>query len=810
MVVIHVDEGRINPLNDKPKEAKTAEQKAALIKEAAKILLSGQYNLGADAYLSFWTCGTTQTVRQAVTRLHIQSPLGDKDELLTVDADGVEEGIGVNTVRLSNTSLRADNPLECIMGRLIDMAFHHAVINNDVLTSNKNLLEDDNSQTISRLRKDKKMRHEVGLHLVFLAGFSACLGTQASAGKSPSGKSTGVSEPIEDDPLQLMEPPLCAAVPQPSRLLSPPKGAKKREKTVFKPQNTDFGLEQKGAHESIRIAPKKSTGPALNQNLTIKTAEASPVIKPSSTVSLVGNENVFNDYEIGFMQSILDDLTIAQYITGHEVVQKLPVPTRAAEIKGNPQVPLPWMSMNAMQRPDPEGQVKLNSTWQMDSNFALTLGFFNDNPIVNANFLDTLQHHTKIAIWLVARRLGGPLDRFTVIPMEGKVYEIAQNIKVDFKRKRGNLDLPENDPLNQGEVENVLIDGVFRTIETSDAAADFRLARFGTPTAGNIDLNRQFVSMVGPGKAPSGGEGMDLPEYMALIKQIVDTLKVFTEEEIANNQAGKDMPRLGYVFDTLTITVRINPNTGRMLPYSEIDNERENRSVLIDSPGIGKNGLNGLSKALGLRLEKLDQQNQAKKVILNTEAIKKLSSDQNGTFLRFTLPPLIAAKDEKRLIEEPGVKEQMALLWACTELLLSDDDPFNKGGLEPREFALVYWKDRDHTLHRDPEDAVYMGKPLNMATGVIETNIPCGAIRASGMIVGNVHTHPFDDKDAPKPSPKDQANARSGHCGRQFYIISQRFVFEYFSDDNEPKKIGTRESVLPKGVRCDTKAKELP
>ena len=52
----------------------------------------------------------------------------DKDETIRDVANGIEEGVGLNTVVVSNVTLRSDNPIECTMGRLVDMAFHHSVI----------------------------------------------------------------------------------------------------------------------------------------------------------------------------------------------------------------------------------------------------------------------------------------------------------------------------------------------------------------------------------------------------------------------------------------------------------------------------------------------------------------------------------------------------------------------------------------------------------------------------------------------------------------------------------------------------------
>ena len=162
VAVVFAEGGEISPVPGGKREAGTREEKEAVRDEARKRLMSGQYNLGADAYISFWTCGRTATVREAIERLTIEvkDTKDNENERLREQADGTEEGFGVNFVRLSNVALRSDNPIECTMGRIIDMAFHHAVLGDRGLSRD--------------LIQSKDARHQAGLHLIHLAGLSAC------------------------------------------------------------------------------------------------------------------------------------------------------------------------------------------------------------------------------------------------------------------------------------------------------------------------------------------------------------------------------------------------------------------------------------------------------------------------------------------------------------------------------------------------------------------------------------------------------------------------------------------------------------
>src|SRR5262249_15240355 len=153
----------ISPLIDPSRPARTREEKAPILEAARTRLMAGDYPLAADAYISFWTCGRTRTLREAVGGLEVQLPTDDTERILRDDANGLEESLGVNVIRLSNVALRATNPIECTMGRIIDMAFHHAVKLNVGL--NADLLVAPPPRTTPPV-VDTTPRHLAGLHLI--------------------------------------------------------------------------------------------------------------------------------------------------------------------------------------------------------------------------------------------------------------------------------------------------------------------------------------------------------------------------------------------------------------------------------------------------------------------------------------------------------------------------------------------------------------------------------------------------------------------------------------------------------------------
>lgn len=763
VALVLAESGEIAPLADPDRPAFAEADKQTIVDRARERLIAGEYQLAADAFIDFWTCGRTPAVRHAVDRLRVLLPENQQDENLRSKANGQEEDptLGINGVRVSNTALRADNPVECTMGRLVDMAFHHALKGEVGLSPG---LSD---------ASEPSLRHQAGLHLIALAGLGSCAGNLARP-RVVRNEPAGIDAPLLNDPLATLDPPACARTPQETRLLRPAKDAKDRAGPTFRLLDQVYRLHEGEGTLDTTVGPRSVS------------TTSEPVISAAATVALTGSPELLADYEIGFMQTILDDLAIAEYVSGHVVVQRLPVPLRTVDPKESAVTPPPWMALSAVRQPDAKGDAKVEGTWRLQTAFETALNRL--LPAQEGDFLDTWQRRTGVAIWLLKRRIDAPADRFGVEVIDGRTYELTQHLDLAARRSRGDLlkgNIPQPDnPQPGGEAENLRAQGGFEVFQTSDSAADLRMAQFGGAIPEHIDLARQVTRILEP-RALAEGEGLTSPEYTDIVRRILDT------PEILDEKGQRAAPRLGFVFNDLTVTIQLDRATGRMIPVSGLVARRTgavfatktNASVSVDSPGLGQVALNHLALALGLRLEKRDFLGEARAVVLRRSDIPA-----NGALV-IRLQKLQA---ERQLIDDPDVRHEMAEMWACSELT-SRSERF----LISKEFARTYWVDRNGALQRLPPTEFFTSTANGEA---LTTNIECGNL--AGAALGTVHTHPEDSGDGPNPSEADVALSKTERCGRQNFIISKDLVVMYASG-RAGQPIGERRSLLPPGVTCN-------
>ncbi|MEO7242785.1 MAG: hypothetical protein ABIW85_07705, partial [Variovorax sp.] len=744
VALVLAEEGAIDPLPQGATHARNDAEKGAIRDAARARLAGGQYALAADAYMSQWTCGRTATVSQAVERLTIKLPEDkvelndrDKDESIRARANGTEQGIGVNTVRLSNVALRADNAIECTMGRLVDMAFHQAVFG------------------------DADLRgfapHPAGLHLIHLAGLAACSGRHASASDEP-GKFQGIDVPLADDP-RAGKRLACMPPPQPTRLLSPTAGAKNREAPTFEVVDSHY-LPGTGRFTSNFDPDAKGnarTRLILTPNQDILTA--------SAQVQLKGQPETFADYEVGFMQAVTDDETQVDYDSGHHVIQGLPTPVRLAHLKGDAAATPPWTSLSAMQRPDAEGKVSLAGIGARLATEA-AIGLQQVDNALPLAAIAGFEHDSHIAVWLVARRLGAPLDRFSVHFIDGVTYSLVQLTHLEHRRKR--------DPLFEGDSKSVSTDkevvgfnGGFRAGKPSLLPADPSEARFDQPVASDIGWFNQVRQVVDAAAATPAGMG--LPEVSRAAAEILDGLEV----------DGTRTPRLGFDYIPLTIRLPIVRRTGRL------QNLGGTIAVHIDGPGLGNVAAHELARALDFRIR--DRSFQPNDVVVRPSIIP--GSGEFGNVI-VKLPALgqpanLPAENQPDLTKRADVRNNMAEALACTQLTATPK--FIEVGV--REFGRAYTMDRDKGLHAFPSDRLAVG--TEEQGGVHELRMPCPE-PSEGAALGDFHTHPEPEE---VPGIDDADAERAKHCGPQHFIVSEAGVFRFFPDKTVQKVNVT----LPKG-----------
>ncbi len=758
VVLVLAEKGAISNVGETQVDL-TGKKDEAVRNAAVARLLAGQYRQEADAYISFWTCGRTPTVRQAVKRLLVL--LSDAAQRLIVAppvvANGQEEGIGPNNVRLSIQALRADNPVECTMGRIVDMAFHHSTIG-------------DASLGAALSTEDPTTRHAAGLHLIHLAGLTACTGRFAEK-KGTGLRIEGIDEPLVSDPLATATIPACARSPQSTRLLVPSAGEKQRQAPEFitfvEKYLPKSGSPQRGTLSNVSI--KEKTDPIVNAVTPVE-----EVITASATVGLVGDVRTFGDYEIGFILNILGDLTTADYVTGDQVLHQLSAPIRAAQLPKEPPVPEPWMAAGAAKRPDASGVARdIEGSWKLNLDFASFFSFFIGSAENRRGQLDFLQRKTNVGIWLAARRVGAPVDRFSVIPLGGRIFQVIQDLDLEARRVGGDL-LPEDRDSPGVEHEHLFSTGTFVASETSFEPADFKRAVLLNPAASEIDLTRQ-VRRFRVHKAPA--DGISETEFKEIVREILDSIQIFgSDEDMKTNTDAKTVARLGFDFTALDISIPVTRSTGRTA----------GNLIVVKAPRLGDRVIFHLLKALALRLAKTDSLKKGKSIVLSADAVKRLPGDDRTGNVDVHLDPLVNKEPDLAFIQNGiNVIDDMTEMIVCTRIMA-------ERRLDPREFGATYWMDRDKKLHREPADRFQMGKSSLDCT--FDLQLPCIEHR-TGMVIGSVHTHPGcipKDPDATKnPSPTDLKFSGSAVCGFQHYVISTEGVLSF----NTGQKVTARDDV---------------
>src|SRR4029077_10614599 len=119
-------------------------------------------------------------------------------------------------------------------------------------------------------------------------------------------KQAGIDEPKADDPRAGGAPP-CAQTPEPSRLVPPVKDATKRQQPEFVPSETSI---------SFNRGRLKTTDTDKDKTTSMEIGPLTDMVQASTKVSVAGDQTAAADYEVGFMQTILDDLALAEYVSG--------------------------------------------------------------------------------------------------------------------------------------------------------------------------------------------------------------------------------------------------------------------------------------------------------------------------------------------------------------------------------------------------------------------------------------------------------------------------------------------------------------
>jgi hypothetical protein len=449
-------------------------------------------------------------------------------------------------------------------------------------------------------------------------------------------------------------------------------------------------------------------------------------------------------------------------------------------------VPAPWTSATSFARPDPDGKVSLTagaSGLNMEAAVALRrIDFQLPNSAVHS-----LEQGSRIAIWLIARRLGAPLDRFSVHFLHGVFYDLTQLAHLEHRRVFGELDQTQFKTLREHELTVVI--GSFLSSKPSQQQENPSSARLTGAVASEIGLFNQVRDVVRA--RASRPTDIDKTQLRAIVIDILDNLQVFENDEKA--RAGKDgrlMPRLGFDFIPLTITMPFVRQTGRL-----VNPDIKKIVTTVTGPGLGHDAGVAIAEALEFRIR--DRASEGKPVVLRREFIpgKDVTGDVTMTLPPIPRKPGADPKTDPDVTRNPEVLRSMAEAWSCTLQ--------TKGFLFPGvEFCRSMWMDREKQLRGIPEDHLVRGetKVLGDGASVSECKLPCLIAEqetTAGVRLIGFHTHPEPD---PEPTEADLVHARD--CGAQrFYIITDNQAFRFTQDglvDEDPIN-------LPRGVTCDPK-----
>jgi hypothetical protein len=672
----------------------TRAQKDAVVERARRRLRARAYGLGADAYMAFWTCGRMNSVAEAVDRLHVRYE-GEPGLDTTPRVEGIAEGQGLNVVVLSNATLGAVNQDECVTERLVDMAFHQMTLN-----------------TVDTFA----LRHNGARFLLNLAGMSPCV--MAGFREDPV---------LEEDPLAFQPAPPCAETPLPTRL--------DQQKPLAGPV-PQFEADPRWESGSAKL--EVQTDLAANR---LRLRAPLVPIGASATTQATGAPKDLAQFEAGYLQTITEDTTVVDYVSGHQLEVGLPTPIRDRET-GSAETP--WFSAASKATFDADGAAAASVTKRVDTSVPL---IYEDPEIggkrVAGNVIDTATRRIHVVTWLVARRRDAPADRFATHFLAGREFDYSETL----------------------DVLGLAGSGSFTTRDTEADPASQALMRLGGPTPDALESANITINRNPPPREVAGG--VTPTSYRGLVRRIVEEL---------------DPPRLGLGHSPFTLRMFLDRATGRLALKD---------AVRVESPTIPQKPLDDLGREVLIRARKRDFLNRPDTPLV----VQRDPRDQRD--------PTTAPREEHKieftpspdvfLLDRPGVKDLMRELWRRTEASIAADDP--------RGFSATLYMDRKGALQ--PATIVKGDKPFLVPTpggGALRIfRETCGGTAndpRNDTPLGSIHTHPVQTP----PSFKDHETAglRPSPCGLQFFMINQDFVFQYTADARENRELGDREEFLGK------------
>jgi OmpA family protein len=430
----------------------------AIVDAAVARIMRRDYRLAADAYISEWTCGRIPNLAEALKRTRIliagvdRAPLSGSGSRL-----GIHPGVGHNTIVLSQETFSAADPVECVLARIVDLSFHHMARRQIPVAQpcrpTGPLLP---GQVFDEASCAELEVHQAALFLVELAGIQPCrtpgqpdLPGLPSTGSPPS---PWWARPVADPLAQVASP--CP----PTRLIGPV-GTRR----VSPRQVPTFRIDRL---EICADAPVSGGTLWSLSGDVARMATPRGVINARAEVTVLGPPAETSQYEVGFLQTILYNEEVVEYVSGHTMKPLLPVPIR----DGPPRTLAapPWFMPPVVARPDARGRAvtTLSDSPARAMPFIrldmTRLMLFNRPPLLPRATNDVINRASRdirFLIWLVARRRDAPLDRFNVHFLgDGAVIHFHQDVDVSGRTGTGSYQI-SRDPASLADQALIQLGG---------------------------------------------------------------------------------------------------------------------------------------------------------------------------------------------------------------------------------------------------------------------------------------------------------------------------------------------------------------
>jgi outer membrane protein OmpA-like peptidoglycan-associated protein len=508
-----------------------------IVDTARQRLIDGDYNIGADGYLYRWTCGRWNSLADAVARTTVRIK-GDPG--FVPNTDGVEVLTGQNEIHMPDELLlEFGGEVECAMARIVDLTFHHFARPHLAIFS---------------------QLHNGGAHLVARAGLAGC-------------QHIAIGKPEPVDPFAGQQP-ACAKNVDTGPLDT--KGLPTGPVPVF------FGVMQPDAPFS------KSGNLLIHGSNAQGSVHAEPDTTPmllSATVTTSGKAKEAGAFDIGFVQTVLEDENVGTYVGGQKVLRELPLPLRDGAPPGDPNhIEAPWFangarnaatpgntSVTLVDEPDatafvrfpnlartrfaqrgPKGSVLVTPPVHTDevpsakdpkkTVSVTSLGFAEDKP---NDIIDRIDRRLEFSTWVVARRRGAALSRDATQFLSGVRMTLDMHPSIVAKPVGpGGLDFSGSGswtlkavPATQADIGDVRLSGAV----PGEFSTRFLLGPGGTPLFNEFLRTDEQVA----GRNVNGG--MHINSWRTEVAKIVNA-----------HRAGK-----GALLVPMAVTVRVDLATGR-------------------------------------------------------------------------------------------------------------------------------------------------------------------------------------------------------------------------------------------------------